>query len=144
MSGVNKVILIGNLGKDPEIRYTESKVPVTTLRIATTETYKDRNGERAEQTEWHNVSIWRGLAEVANNYLHKGSKVYIEGRLKTRQWEDKEGNKRYTTDVVATNMVMLDRKQDSAGTPGVSEVSEPEASASEASGEGEGGENLPF
>lgn len=114
MAGVNKVILIGNLGKDPEVRHLESGAVVANFPIATSETYKDRKtGEKITQTEWHNIVIWRGLAEVAEKYLKKGNSVYIEGKLRTRSWDDKEGNKRYTTEVVADNMTMLGGKPDS-------------------------------
>lgn len=107
MAGVNKVILVGNLGKDPEVRHLESGVPVASFSLATSESYNDRNsGERKTVTEWHNVVLWRGLAEVAEKYLHKGDQVYIEGKLRTRQWE-KEGVTRYTTEVVGENMTML-------------------------------------
>lgn len=105
---VNKVILIGNLGKDPEIRFLESGVAIANFSLATSETYTDRtSGERRNQTEWHNIVLWRGLAEVAEKYLKKGQKVYIEGKLRTRSWNDKEGNTRYTTEIVADNMTML-------------------------------------
>lgn len=107
MSGVNKVILIGNLGKDPEIKYLESKVPVAKFPLATTETWKGRDGEKKEHTEWHNIVLWRGLAEISEKYLQKGDRVYIEGRLRTRTWDDKDGNKRYATEVIADNMNML-------------------------------------
>jgi single-strand DNA-binding protein len=110
MAGVNKVILIGNLGADPEVRQVSSDAKVANFRIATSETYKDRQtGERREQTEWHNIVAWRGLAEITERYLRKGSKVYVEGKLRTRQWQDKEGNTRYTTEVHAEEMTMLDR-----------------------------------
>jgi len=118
MSGVNKVILIGNLGKDPEVRYLESGVAVANFPIATSETYKDRNtGERITQTEWHNVVLWRGLAEVAEKYLKKGNQIYIEGKLRTRSWEDQNGNTRYTTEVVGDNMTMLGGKNNASETP---------------------------
>ncbi len=118
MSGVNKVILVGNLGKDPEVRYLESGVAVANFPIATSETYKDRNtGERITQTEWHNVVLWRGLAEVAEKYLKKGNQVYIEGKLRTRSWEDQNGNTRYTTEVVGDNMTMLGRRDDNVSAP---------------------------
>lgn len=108
MAGVNKVILIGNLGKDPEVRHLESGVMVANFTLATTESYKDRNtGERRQVTEWHNIVLWRGLAEVADNYLKKGNQVYLEGKLRTRSWTDKDGNTRYTTEVIADNMTML-------------------------------------
>ncbi|HIA37143.1 MAG TPA: single-stranded DNA-binding protein [Flavobacteriales bacterium] len=114
MAGVNKVILIGNLGKDPEVKYLESKVPVAKFPVATNETWKDRNGEKKEHTEWHNVVLWRGLAEISEKYLQKGDRVYIEGRLRTRSWDDKDGNKRYTTDVIADNMTMLTERKDNS------------------------------
>lgn len=107
MSGVNKVILIGRLGKDPEVRNLENGVAVANFTMATSESYKDRTtGEKKETTEWHNVVLWRGLAEVSQKYLHKGDLVYIEGKLRTRSWE-KEGVTRYTTEIVADNMTML-------------------------------------
>lgn len=113
MAGVNKVILVGNLGKDPEIRALESGVKVARFSLATTESYKDRNtGERVDQTEWHNVTLWRGLAEVAERYLRKGSQVYLEGKLQTRSYEDKDGVTRYTTDIVGQTMTMLGGKTD--------------------------------
>ncbi len=113
MAGVNKVILVGNLGKDPEVRRLESGVAVASFPLATSESYKDRNsGERITQTEWHNIVVWRGLAEVAEKYLHKGNQVYIEGKLKTRSWEDQDKNMRYTTEIVADNMTMLGGRQD--------------------------------
>ena len=110
---VNKVILIGNLGKDPEVRHLENGAVVANFPIATSETYKDRNsGEKKTQTDWHNIVMWRGLAEIAEKYLKKGSSVYVEGKLRTRSWEDKEGNTRYTIEVVADNMTMLGRAGD--------------------------------
>ncbi|MEQ8324817.1 MAG: single-stranded DNA-binding protein [Vicingaceae bacterium] len=114
MSGVNKVILVGNLGKDPEVRYLESGTAVANFTLATSESYKDRtSGERVTQTEWHNVVLWRGLAEVAEKYLKKGSQVYVEGKLRTRSWDDKDGNTRYTTEIVGDNMTMLGSRNDS-------------------------------
>jgi len=108
MAGVNKVILVGNLGKDPEVRHLESGVMVANFTLATTESYKDRtSGERKQVTEWHNIVLWRGLAEVAEKYLKKGNQVYVEGKLRTRSWNDQEGNTRYTTEIVADNMTML-------------------------------------
>ena len=114
MSGsINKVILIGNLGKDPETRHLESGVSVANFPIATSEVYKDRKtGERVSQTEWHNIVVWRGLADVADKYLKKGDKVYIEGKLRTRSWQDQEGNNRYTTEVIADNLTMLGKSPD--------------------------------
>ena len=107
MRGVNKVILIGNLGRDPEVRYTKSGTAVANLNLATSESWKDAQGERQERTEWHRVVAWDKLAEIAKEYLSKGKQVYIEGRLQTRSWEDKDGNKRYTTEIRTTRMVLL-------------------------------------
>lgn len=105
---VNKVILIGNLGKDPEVRHLENGAAVANFSIATSENYKDRKtGEKVSQTEWHNIVVWRGLADIAEKYLKKGDKVYIEGKLKTRSWQDQDGNNRYTTEVIADNLTML-------------------------------------
>ena len=105
---INKVILIGNLGKDPEVRHLESGVAVCNFSIATGETYKDKNsGEKVTHTEWHNIVLWRGLAEVAEKYLKKGAKIYIEGKLRTRSWQDQEGNTKYTTEILGDNMTML-------------------------------------
>lgn len=115
MSSVNKVILIGRLGKDPEVRYTNENVAVANFTVATSETYKDKNGERQESTEWHNIVAWRSLAEIVEKYLRKGKLVYIEGKLRTRAWDDKEGVKRYTTEIVAENMTMLGRREDEEG-----------------------------
>lgn len=108
MASVNKVILIGNLGRDPETRYMPNGDAVTNVNLATTETWKDRtSGERQEKTEWHRVTFYRRLAEIAGEYLKKGSQVYVEGRLETRKWTDKEGKDRYTTEIIATEMKML-------------------------------------
>lgn len=115
MASVNKVILIGNLGADPETRYLPNGDAVTNLRLATTETWKDKNGEKQEKTEWHRISLYRRLAEVAGEYLKKGSAVYIEGRLETRKWQDKEGQDRYTTEIVANEMKMLGGRGGSSG-----------------------------
>jgi len=111
-ASVNKVILIGNLGNDPEVRKLDSGVTVVNFSMATSETYKDKNSnEKTTETQWHNIVLWRGLAEVAEKYLKKGSKIYIEGKLKTRSWEDQDGNKRYITEVVGDNMTMLGKAQ---------------------------------
>jgi single-strand DNA-binding protein len=117
MAGVNKVILVGNLGKDPEVKYLDNGVAVANFSLATTENYKNKEGERVSQTEWHNIVLWRGLAEVAEKYLKKGASVYIEGKIKTRKWEDKDGNTRYNTEILADNMTMLGGKKDSQETP---------------------------
>ena len=114
MRGVNKVILIGNLGKEPDLQYLEGNIAVAKFPLATTETYKDKSGTLISQTEWHTVVLWRGLAELAQKYLHKGSLVYIEGRIRTRNWEDKDKNKRFSTEIVGDNLVMLDKRKDQA------------------------------
>ena len=109
---VNKVILIGNVGADPDVRYLDGGVAVANIRLATTERYKNKNGENIEQTEWHNVVLWRGLAEIVEKYVKKGMRLYIEGRLRTRSWDDQNGIKRYTTEIFADNMQMLSRADD--------------------------------
>jgi single-strand DNA-binding protein len=111
--GVNKVILVGNVGKDPEVRHLDSGVAVTTFSLATSETYKNKEGQKVTNTEWHNVVLWRGLAEIAEKYVKKGNPLYIEGKIRTRSWDDKDGNKRYTTEIVADVMQMLGSKQSS-------------------------------
>jgi single-strand DNA-binding protein len=111
---INKVMLIGNLGSDPELRFTPGGVQVANFNLATSESWTDKSGERQERTEWHRIVLWRRLAEVAGQYLKKGSKIYIEGKLQTRNWEDQNGQKRYTTEVVANSMEMLDGGQASA------------------------------
>lgn len=105
-------MLIGNVGKDPDIRHLESGTAVANLTLATTERYKDRNGEMQEQTEWHNVVLWRGLADVTERFVRKGSQIFIEGKIRTRSWEDQSGQKRYTTEIVADNMQLLGRRSD--------------------------------
>ena len=110
---INKVILVGNVGLDPEVRALESGVKVARVRLATTERYTDRQtNETKEQTEWHTVTLWRGLADVVDKYVHKGSQIYVEGSLRTREWTDKDNQKRYTTEVVATDMKLLGRRVD--------------------------------
>ena len=117
--GVNKVILVGNLGADPDIRYLPTGGMVTALRLATGEVWKDQDGKQQERTEWHRVVFYRRLAEVAAEFLKKGSKIYVEGSLRTQQW-DKDGEKRYTTEVVAKELHMLDRSNDNEGASGSS------------------------
>jgi len=111
MAGVNKVILIGNLGKDPDVRHLEGNTTVASFPLATSESYKDKNGTKVEQTEWHNIVVWRGLADVAEKYLKKGATIYVEGKLRTRSWTSKEGEKRYTTEVIADTFTMLGKKE---------------------------------
>ena len=115
MAGINKVILVGNLGKDPEVRYLEGGTAVANFPLATSENYTDRSsGEKKTITEWRNVVLWRGLAEIAEKYLKKGNQVYIEGKLRTRKWQDKDGHDRYTTEIVGDSMQMLGRKDDNS------------------------------
>ncbi|MFM7217500.1 MAG: single-stranded DNA-binding protein [Bacteroidota bacterium] len=106
MSGVNKVILVGNVGKDPEVKYLEGGVPVAKFPLATSESYKNREGQRVEQTEWHNIVLWRGLAEVAEKYVRKGKQLYIEGKIRTRSYEE-NGTKKYFTEIIADSMTLL-------------------------------------
>ena len=115
MASVNKVILIGNLGKDPELRYTPSGQPVATFSLATTERWNDRNGQRQDRTEWHTVVAWGKLGELVNQYLKKGRSAYIEGRITTRSWDDKDGNKRYKTEIVASQVQFLGASTGSSG-----------------------------
>lgn len=133
MAGVNKVILIGNLGKDPEIKFLDGNIARVNFSLATTESYKDKNGNRVDQTEWHNIVMWRSLAETAEKMLKKGTQVYIEGKIQTRQWNDKDGNKRSTTEIVADSFVILQRRDQNQQNPG---------DVNENSGTGSG--DLPF
>jgi single-strand DNA-binding protein len=115
MASVNKVILIGNLGRDPETRYTADGAAITNVSIATTRRYKDSSGQQQEETEWHRVAFFGRLAEIAGEYLRKGRPVYVEGRLRTRKWTDKDGNEKYTTEIVAENMQMLGSREGMGG-----------------------------
>ena len=151
--GINKVILIGTLGSDPEVKYTTSGVPVANGSLATSESWTDKqSGERQEKTEWHRLVIWRKTAEIAGQYLRKGSKIYVEGRLETRSWEDQSGQKKYTTEIVVNDMQMLDSRGDSMdrGGEGESGPPPPEAPGSDSGGGGESGggesgdDDLPF
>jgi len=118
MASLNKVMLIGNLGKDPEVRYTTSGQGVASFSLATTEKYKNKSGEWEEKTEWHNVVLWGKLAEIAKDYLSKGKTAYIEGRLQTRKWQDKEGRDRYTTEIVGDRLQLLSPKGEGARSSG--------------------------
>ncbi|MFT6828268.1 MAG: single-strand DNA-binding protein [Roseivirga sp.] len=131
MAGVNKVILVGNLGKDPEVRHLENGRAVANFSLATSETYKNKQGERVTNTEWHNVVLWSPIAEIAEKFLKKGNQVYIEGKLTTRSWDDQDGNKRYTTEVVGNNLTLLGTKSDgdSGGSSNVSQSSESEVTS---------------
>ncbi len=131
MSSLNKAMIIGRLGQDPEVRYTQSNTAVATLSVATTERYKDRNGELQENTEWHRVVAWGRLAEICQEYLKKGSLAYFEGPIQTREWEDKDGQKRYTTEIKALNMQMLDSRGGSDSSSGQSAGSKPAASTAQ-------------
>jgi single-strand DNA-binding protein len=111
MKGLNKVLLLGNLGKDPEVNTLEGNVKVAKFSLATTESYKDEHGKTHTNTEWHTVVLWRGLAELAEKYLHKGSTVYIEGKNKTRSYDDKQGVKRYVTEIIGEELILLDKKE---------------------------------
>ena len=149
MSGVNKVILIGNLGADPEVRFTGSGTAVANFNIATTERYNNREGEKQERTEWHRIVMFGRQAEIAKEYLHKGRQVYIEGRLQTRQWEDQQGQKRYTTEVVCNNMQMIGSRGGGGGGddfPSQDTASDRAPAAAQTSGGGGGGDDddLPF
>ncbi|MBX7107393.1 MAG: single-stranded DNA-binding protein [Chitinophagales bacterium] len=115
MRGINKVILVGHLGKDPEVNHLEGGIAVAKFTLATTEVYNDKNGERKEQTEWHNIVCWRKLAEVAEKYLKKGSAIYLEGKIKSNNYTDKDNIKRYRTEIVADTFNMLDRKPEGSG-----------------------------
>jgi len=118
MAGVNKVIIVGNVGRDPEVRRTQNGDPVCSFSVATSERWKDKSGEPQEKTEWHRVVAWGRLAEICGEYLRKGKQVYVEGRLQTRDWEDKDGHKRYTTEVIANVMQMLGRRGEDGGSFG--------------------------
>lgn len=115
---VNKAILVGNLGKDPELRYTPSGTAVCTFSIATTDRFKNKQGDQQERTEWHNIVVWAGLAEICGKYLTKGKQVYIEGRIQNRSYDDRDGNKRYITEIVANEMQMLSRSGDQGSSSG--------------------------
>lgn len=123
---INKAIIVGNLGADPEIRYTQSGSQVATFNVATTERWRDQSGQQQEATEWHRIVAWKRLAEICGEYLHKGSKVYIEGRIQTRKWQDQNGNDRYTTEIIAREMKMLDRREGGGGGGGSQEYGAPE------------------
>ncbi len=114
MAGVNKVILVGNLGKDPEVRYLEGGIAVANFPLATSEPYRDKTGKKIEQTEWHDIVLWRDLAEVAEKFLKKGMQVYIEGKIRTRTWDDKEGNRRYSKEIVGNVLTILTRSSSSS------------------------------
>lgn len=145
---VNKVILIGNVGADPEIRHLDNNVKVANLRMATSESYTSKNGDKVTTTEWHNVVLWRGLADIAEKFIHKGKQIYVEGRIRTRSWDDKDGQKRYTTEIFA-DVVRLLGGRDSvpehvSGTNAQSSESQPIKSEPEPSFEDQPEDDLPF
>ncbi len=144
MASVNKVILIGNLGKDPEVRHLEGGVTKVSFPLATSESYKDKSGNKIEHTEWHNIILWRGLAEVAEKYLKKGNSVFIEGKIKTRTWEDKDGNKRYSTEIIADNMTLLGGKESGEGQPQNTSVNSAPEPAPNPTSSGNTTDDLPF
>jgi len=149
MASVNKVILIGNLGKDPETRYMSNGDAVTNITLATTDTWKDKNGEKQEKTEWHRVTFYRKLAEIAGEYLKKGRSVYIEGRLETRKWTDKNGVERYTTDIIASDMKMLGNRSGSGSFESPDHEEDNSASSRPSSAKGASGfddmdDDIPF
>lgn len=119
--GLNKVMIIGNLGRDPEMRYTPSGRPVTTFSVATSRSWHSADGERHEETEWFNIVTWGSLAEICNQHLHKGQQVYLEGRLQTRRWDDAEGNKHFSTELVAKEMIILGDRREMTGDPQIAE-----------------------
>src|SRR5690606_35523182 len=150
MAGVNKVILVGNLGQDPEVRTLENGTKLAKLRLATTENYTNRNGERVSNTEWHTIIVWRGLADIAEKYLKKGRQLYVEGRLRTRSYEDQDNNTKYVTEIVGDNFQMLGQRENE-GNGGSYQPDERPARAQEAKSKtdfspdsGEEMDDLPF
>jgi len=145
---VNKAILVGYVGNDPEVKYLDSGTPVANFRLATSENYTNKSGEKVTQTEWHNIVLWRALAEVAEKYVKKGTQVYIEGRIRTRSWDDRDGNKRYTTEIVADSMQLLGRKGETGFTapPSKENVTEQpsESISGSLSSDPDGADDLPF
>jgi single-strand DNA-binding protein len=150
MRGVNKAILVGNLGKDPEVQYLDNNVSVARFTLATNDSYKDKDGNRVDQTEWHNVVAWRGLAKIAEDYLKKGSRIYLEGKIRTRSWEDKQtGDKKYITEIIADNFIMLDKKGEDVSASSYSgqasrPASKQETPAATAEEPATQGDDLPF
>ncbi|MFO7658442.1 MAG: single-stranded DNA-binding protein [Bacteroidales bacterium] len=149
---VNKVILVGNVGKDPEVRYIDNGTPRCTFSMATSEVYKNKNGEKVTTTEWHNIVLWRGLAEIAEKYVKKGTQLYIEGKIRTRSYDDKDGNKKYMTEIVGDIMQLLGRRQDDNSAPSdtpktkesASFSDSPDAPVESISPEMNGTDDLPF
>ena len=146
MAGVNKVILVGNVGKDPEVRSIEGGAKVAKFSLATSETYKRPDGTKVETTEWHNIVMWRGLADIAERFVRKGSQIYIEGKIKSRSYDDKEGIKRYSFEIIADNMTLLGRRPEdtNAHTNAPADYSKPNVESPPVSAEPEVGDDLPF
>lgn len=147
MAGVNKVILLGNLGRDPELRYTQGGQAVANFTLATSENWNDKNGERVERTEWHRVVVWGKVAELCSKYLSKGRSVYLEGRIQTREWEDKEGQKRYTTEVNAQTVQFLGNNRSEGSEASKGENTQPEsipADSTSGGGPPAPGDDIPF
>ncbi len=142
MASVNKVILIGNLGRDPEVRYTQNGTAVANFTMATSDRWTDQSGERRERTEWHRIVVWGKQAEIAGEYLRKGRQVYVEGSLQTREWTDREGNKRYTTEVNAQRFQMLGRPDERAATSPAAD--QPSHAVSDSGGQGYDEDDIPF
>jgi single-strand DNA-binding protein len=139
---INKVILVGNVGKDPEVRYLENGTPVSKFPLATSETYTNKNGERVTNTEWHNIVLWRGLAEITQKYVKKGGLIYIEGKIRTSSYDDKDGVKRYSTEIVAENMKLLGKRPDDSS--GHSSIEEKVSGEFDIVKEDHAGNDLPF
>lgn len=142
MAGVNKVIIVGNLGIDPEVRTLENGTKLARLRVATSESYMSKDGQKVEQTEWHTIVVWRALADIAERYLTKGKQVYIEGKLKTRSWKDQEGNDRYATEIVGDNMQLLGRPSGNESSNQGQNQSQPQAAPTTSGNQQE--DDLPF
>lgn len=143
MSGVNKVIILGYLGKDPEVRYQPDGGAVANFSIATSESFKDKSGEKQERTEWHRIVLWGRLAEIAGEYLKKGSLAYVEGKIQTRKWTDKEGQERYTTEIVGSRLQLMSSKRD-ASTAHADQSDSPESTTSAYSGNEIMDDDIPF
>ncbi len=145
MSGVNKAIILGNLGADPEVRHTKAGTCVATISVATSRSYKNSEGEKIENTQWHRIVFWAKLAEIVEKYLRKGASVYVEGRIETRKWKDKEGVDRYTTEIVAEQMNMIGKKDSNAPPhPGEEAIEEPKENEDTAPPTGAEEDDLPF
>ncbi|MBN2232869.1 MAG: single-stranded DNA-binding protein [Deltaproteobacteria bacterium] len=143
MAGVNKAILVGRLGADPEVKYGTSGTPITTFNLATTETW-NRDGQKEERTEWHRIVTFGKLAEICGRYLNKGKQIYIEGRIQTRSWEDKDGNKRWTTEIIANQMQMLGSPGDSPSSSATGETGQPYGASSSAGAAAPMEDDIPF